>query len=135
MGVVNMSFWIEVVLNLIAFANTEERPGQVSFPGNRETIRCYVGTNTGIQGTTICPSWSTGCVKRTISLRNGDVEIQKLCGDEERRDLYYHEGCESSDVPFERKDCYCRTSLCNGSEMINSSLVFIGFMLLGMYFS
>ena len=62
-----MSFWIVVILNLIAFANTEERPGQVSFPGNRETIRCYVGTNTGIQGTTICPSWSTGCVKRTIS--------------------------------------------------------------------
>ena len=63
------------------------------------------------------------------------MEIQKLCGDEERRDLYYHEGCESSDVPFERKDCYCRTSLCNGSETINSSLVFIGFMILGIYFS
>ena len=40
--------------------------GQITFPGNRETLRCYVGTNTGLQGTTICPSWTTGCVKRTI---------------------------------------------------------------------
>ena len=72
-----MSFWIVVILNLIAFASTEERPGQISYPGNRETIRCYVGTNTGIQGTTICPSWSNGCVKRTICKETLYSALQK----------------------------------------------------------
>ena len=56
-----------LVLVVLALANGEERPGgQITFPGNKETLRCYVGTNTGLQGTTICPSWTTGCVKRTI---------------------------------------------------------------------
>ena len=56
-----------LVLVVLALVNAEERPGgQITFPGNRETLRCYVGTNTGLQGTTICPSWTTGCVKRTI---------------------------------------------------------------------
>ena len=67
MGLVGLFKHQFLVFVVLALANAEERPGgQVTFPGNRETLRCYVGTNTGLQGTTICPSWTTGCVKRTI---------------------------------------------------------------------
>ena len=57
--------------------------------------------------------------------KNGQEEVLRLCGDQERSDIYYSVGCDSSDVPFEREDCYCKGDLCNGSGTMMFSMITI----------
>ena len=50
---------------------------------------------------------------------NGHEVIEKRCGDIERNEFDYNEGCETTKIPFKNKVCYCKTSLCNGSSTFN----------------
>ena len=42
---------------------------------------------------------------------NGHEVIEKRCGDIERNEFDYNEGCETTKIPFKNKVCYCKTSL------------------------
>ena len=50
-----------------------------------------------------------------LDLRNGYFEEHRVCGDLERTDIEYQEGCDSIDVPYDAEICYCKQNLCNGS--------------------
>ena len=59
----------------------------------------------------------------------GNEEVTKQCGAKEVNGLIYEEGCETSDVPYKRKECYCRRNLCNNANPIvrRSNLILILF--------
>lgn len=107
----------------------EEPIGGVDFPGS--SIRCYFGTGTGITSSVSCPRYSLGCIKRVSYLKNGFTEEYRACGDLERSDIDYQEGCDSFDVPFDQKVCYCKQDLCNGSSrsMMSISLIILTLIL------
>ena len=60
-------------------------------------------------------------------LRNGYTEEHRVCGDLERSDVLYNEGCDSSDVPYDHKICYCKQDLCNAASqsLIALSVIFL----------
>ena len=58
-------------------------------------------------------------MKFILDHQHGYEEITKQCGAEEVNGFIYEEGCETSDVPYKRKECYCRQNLCNHA---NSSI-------------
>ena len=48
--------------------------------------------------------------------RNGRMIIEKACGKPERSNFEYDEGCERIGIPYKQKECYCKTTLCNGTN-------------------
>ena len=55
---------------------------------------------------------------------NGQEVIEKQCGDIERNEFEYNEGCETTKIPFKNKVCYCKTSLCNGAATFSLTFSF-----------
>ena len=49
---------------------------------------------------------------------NGRELEEKGCGLYEGSNYEYNDGCETRHVPFKSKECYCKSSLCNGAEMM-----------------
>ena len=49
---------------------------------------------------------------------NGQEAIEKGCGEPERNNFEYNDGCETTKIPFKSKECYCKTSLCNGAPQL-----------------
>ena len=148
-----VTFFLLFVLENTNTINGEEPIGGVDFPGS--SIRCYFGTGTGITSSVSCPRYSLGCIKRVsckfllknwfwfrlrkyqnisksiLDLKNGFTEEYRACGDLERSDIDYQEGCDSFDVPFDQKVCYCKQDLCNGSSrsMMTISLIILTLIL------
>ena len=56
---------------------------------------------------------------------NGQEVIEKQCGEIERNEFDYNEGCETTKIPFKNKVCYCKTSLCNGASTFSSTFSFL----------
>ena len=46
----------------------------------------------------------------------GYEEVTRQCGAKEVNGLIYEEGCETTKIPFKRKECYCKRSLCNSAN-------------------
>ena len=67
---------------------------------------------------------------------NGHEVIEKRCGDIERNEFDYNEGCETTKVPFKNKVCYCKTSLCNGASTFADTFysLKLAITLIGIYF-
>ena len=52
----------------------------------------------------------------------GYEEITRQCGAKEVNGLIYKEGCETTKIPFKRKECYCKRSLCNSANHLSFRL-------------
>ena len=52
----------------------------------------------------------------------GYEEITRQCGAKEVNGLIYKEGCETTKIPFKRKECYCKRSLCNSANHLSLRL-------------
>ena len=52
----------------------------------------------------------------------GYEEVTRQCGAKEVNGLIYKEGCETTKIPFKRKECYCKRSLCNSANHISFRL-------------
>ena len=67
---------------------------------------------------------------------HGYKEVTKQCGEQETNGLKYKEGCETSEIPFKRKECYCRQSLCNSAfKVAQTSHMYILILILCLCFT
>ena len=64
-------------------------------------------------------------MSKIIDLKNGYTEERRLCGDLERTDIVYKEGCDFLNVPQDQKICYCKQNLCNYSPKIKAKFFVI----------
>lgn len=95
------------------------RPGSVNDrPGFQSGISCFYLPPGGYQETRTQCSSSSGCMKRILYQENGRELEEKGCGLYEGSNYEYNDGCETRHVPFKSKECYCKSSLCNGAEMM-----------------
>ena len=66
---------------------------------------------------------------RILDHRYGYEEVTKQCGAQEVNGLEYKEGCETSKIPFKRKQCYCKKSLCNSGTLLERKSYFNTFLI------
>ena len=57
-----------------------------------------------------------------IDHQYGYEEVTKQCGAKEVSGLLYEEGCEISEIPYKRKECYCKQNLCNSSKHVTQNV-------------
>ena len=48
--------------------------------------------------------------------------MTKQCGAEEVNGLLYEEGCKTSEIPYKRKECYCKKNLCNSAKHVTQNI-------------
>ena len=60
-------------------------------------------------------------LKFVLDHQHGYEETTKQCGAKEVNGFIYEEGCETSDVPYKRKECYCKRNLCNHAHYSNQN--------------
>ena len=76
--------------------------------------------------------WNEIFSKQFIDHQYGYEEVTKQCGAEEVNGLLYEEGCKTSEIPYKRKECYCKKNLCNSAKHVTQNInIFV--ILLNMY--